>query len=341
MKPTQHSPRAGPESLARQHHARAARRAARSRATSTSCRSPGSPRTRRSSITRSRAARPMTPRSASGSRAGKSGEKLFFEIALEDITRPRICSARSTSAPPASMAGSRSKSRRSSPTTPRATLARGEGAARAGRPAQPVHQDSGHARRAARDRGGDLRGRSDQRDAAVLARAVRGGGRSLAARHRAPDRGGAESRRRLRRVDLRQPLGRRGRGQGAAGAHNTARHRDRQRSLPGLFAAAGILALAACIQRRRAPAAAPLGEHGHEGPQGVRHSVHQGARRAATVNTMPEATLKAFADHGEVGSELRADGGDCEKVLARVPQGRRRPRCARREAAGGRRRLLR
>jgi transaldolase len=34
-----------------------------------------------------------------------------------------------------------------------------------------------------------------------------------------------------------------------------------------------------------------------------------------TVNTVPEGTLKAFADHGEVGSELRADGGDSEKVL--------------------------
>jgi transaldolase len=35
-----------------------------------------------------------------------------------------------------------------------------------------------------------------------------------------------------------------------------------------------------------------------------------------TVNTIPEATLKAFADHGEVGAALRADGGDCEQVLA-------------------------
>jgi transaldolase len=35
-----------------------------------------------------------------------------------------------------------------------------------------------------------------------------------------------------------------------------------------------------------------------------------------TVNTMPEATLKAFADHGEVGPMLPADGGDCESVLA-------------------------
>jgi transaldolase len=35
-----------------------------------------------------------------------------------------------------------------------------------------------------------------------------------------------------------------------------------------------------------------------------------------TVNTMPEATLKAFGDHGAVGGALRADGGDAEEVLA-------------------------
>src|SRR5262249_48818497 len=34
-----------------------------------------------------------------------------------------------------------------------------------------------------------------------------------------------------------------------------------------------------------------------------------------TVNTMPEGTLKAFADHGEVGEILSPDGGDCEKIL--------------------------
>ncbi len=35
-----------------------------------------------------------------------------------------------------------------------------------------------------------------------------------------------------------------------------------------------------------------------------------------TVNTMPEATLKALADHGEVGEMMARDGGDCEQVLA-------------------------
>jgi transaldolase len=35
-----------------------------------------------------------------------------------------------------------------------------------------------------------------------------------------------------------------------------------------------------------------------------------------TVNTMPEGTLNAVADHGEVGEILAPDGGDCETVLA-------------------------
>src|SRR5438034_380648 len=36
-----------------------------------------------------------------------------------------------------------------------------------------------------------------------------------------------------------------------------------------------------------------------------------------TVNTMPEGTLKALAEHGSLGEMLTADGGDCEDVLAR------------------------
>jgi transaldolase len=35
-----------------------------------------------------------------------------------------------------------------------------------------------------------------------------------------------------------------------------------------------------------------------------------------TVNTMPENTLKALADHGEIGDVLAKDGGNCEDVLA-------------------------
>jgi transaldolase len=35
-----------------------------------------------------------------------------------------------------------------------------------------------------------------------------------------------------------------------------------------------------------------------------------------TVNTMPDETLRAFADHGEVGPPMPADGGDAEETLA-------------------------
>ena len=35
-----------------------------------------------------------------------------------------------------------------------------------------------------------------------------------------------------------------------------------------------------------------------------------------TVNTMPESTLKALAEHGELGTILSEDVGDCEEVLA-------------------------
>jgi len=37
---------------------------------------------------------------------------------------------------------------------------------------------------------------------------------------------------------------------------------------------------------------------------------------AFTVNTMPEGTLKALADHGEIGHTLPSDGGNCEATLA-------------------------
>ena len=39
-----------------------------------------------------------------------------------------------------------------------------------------------------------------------------------------------------------------------------------------------------------------------------------------TVNTMPEGTLKALADHGEVGATIAADGGNAEEELARFAE---------------------
>ncbi len=39
-----------------------------------------------------------------------------------------------------------------------------------------------------------------------------------------------------------------------------------------------------------------------------------------TINTMPEKTLRAFADHGVVGVAMAADGGDAEATLARFAE---------------------
>jgi len=46
----------------------------------------------------------------------------------------------------------------------------------------------------------------------------------------------------------------------------------------------------------------------------------KGLTAPLTVNTMPEGTLKQFADHGEIGAPIGADGGDCEAVIARHEQ---------------------
>src|SRR2546428_771021 len=51
-----------------------------------------------------------------------------------------------------------------------------------------------------------------------------------------------------------------------------------------------------------------------EGVPAIEEAIFAGA--PVTVNTMPKATLKALAEHGEVGALLPADGGDCEEVLA-------------------------
>jgi len=37
-----------------------------------------------------------------------------------------------------------------------------------------------------------------------------------------------------------------------------------------------------------------------------------------TVNTIPEKTLHAYADHGKLGGVMPADGGDCERLIAQI-----------------------
>ena len=145
--------------------------------------------------------------------------------------------------------------------------------------AQSLHQDSGHQRRSARDRGGDLRRRADQRHSAVLREQYVAAAEAYHARHRAAHRRGLEPRCRLRGLGLHQPLGRRGGGQGAGGARQPARHRHRQAHLQGLSRAAEFAALAARLQCRRAPATPAVGQHRNQGPQGFRRPLRQGPGR--------------------------------------------------------------
>ena len=60
-----------------------------------------------------------------------------------------------------------------------------------------------------------------------------------------------------------------------------------------------------------------------------------------TVNTMPDKTLEAFADHGEVGDLMDPSGGDAEQVLKAVRRRRDRPRGARPAPPGRGQRELR
>ena len=127
---------------------------------------------------------------------------------------------------------------------------------------------------------------------------------------------GLEPRRRLGRLAVHQPLGRRGHRRGARRAAQPARDRGRQAHLRRLPRAARLRPRDAAAQRGREGAAAALGEHRDQGPGRLRRrSTSRGWPSPFTVNTMPEKTLLAFADHGKVGEPLPVDGGDAEETL--------------------------
>ena len=90
----------------------------------------------------------------------------------------------------------------------------------------------------------------------------------------------------------------------------------RQAHLQGVSVAAQLTALAAHLQRRRPAAAPAVGEHRQPRIRWPPTFCTSRALAAPfTVNTMPEGTLKALADHGDIPSLMRADGGNCEEIL--------------------------
>ena len=329
--------------MARQHHPRAARQRHARSATSTS-----------SSVTGLTSNPTIFDQAIKSStdydadiraklKAGKSGEALFFELALDDITRAadlfrpiydRTCGVDGwVSLEVSPLLAYDTKT----------TIAVGQGPLRPRRAAQPLHQDPRHQGRPAGDRGGDLRRRAGQRDAAVLAPSTtwRPPRPTCAASSGASPPASTRTSRRSRRC---------------SSAAGTARSPARcppscvnklgiaigqQRVQGVLRPAAPRRATCGVMNAGARPQRLLLASTGTKDPEGLRHPVHQGAGRAAHREHDARGTLKAFADHGEVGAPVRADGGDCEAVLAAFAQGRHRPRRAGGEAADRRRGVVR
>ena len=89
-----------------------------------------------------------------------------------------------------------------------------------------------------------------------------------------------------------------------------------QRTYKAYRDAARLAALAARLQRRRPPAAAAVGQHRHQGSQGLRHPVHQGAGRAVHRQHDARGHAERARRSRRARRVLPADGGDCEEVLA-------------------------
>ena len=178
------------------------------------------------------------------------------------------------------------------------TAGRRQGPARPRGAAESLHQDPGHQGRPAGHRGGDLRGRADQRDAPVLARALPGGGRGVPARHRAPHRRRAQARGRLGRLGVRQPLGRRGRGQGAGGAANQLGIAIAKRTYKAYRELLGSPRWQRVFNAGARPQRLLWASTGTKDPSASDVLYVKALAAPFTVNTMPEGTLKALADHG-------------------------------------------
>ena len=122
---------------------------------------------------------------------------------------------------------------------------------------------------------------------------------------------------RLRGFDVHQPLGRRGEGQSTGGAARPARHRrgwTDLRDVPLLVDSPRWQRIFNAGARRQRLLWASTGTKDPEASDIL--YIHALAS-PFTVNTMPEATLKALADHGEIGQTLPARARYCDEVLAK------------------------
>ena len=236
-------------------------------------------------------------------------QELFFEIALEDVRR-----AAEALRPTYEATGRPRRLRllRVHPGPGRRHRGHDRPGARAlaaARPAERDDQGPGHRGRRARDRAADRRRRQRQRDAAVLGRALRPGDRGLPERTRAP----RESRESRSTASPRSPR---------SSSHGSTRrptpllppdsplrgeiaianaHRAYGRYLER-FAGERWDALCALGARQQRPLWASTGtkDPAYSDVLYVERLIAPGV-----INTMPEKTLRAFADHGIVGPRAR------------------------------------
>ena len=166
-------------------------------------------------------------------KAGFTGEALFFELALQDLSRAAdlflpIHERTAT----VDGFGLLEVSPLLAYDT-QATVAEAKRSTR-GRTAEPVHQDPRHERGPAGHRGGDLLRRHRQRDAAVLGGRLATPPPTPTWRAGTAGRGRPRSGHPLRGLHLHQPLGQGGDGQGARRPARQARHRRRSSGLQRL-----------------------------------------------------------------------------------------------------------
>ncbi|WP_407179824.1 transaldolase family protein [Bradyrhizobium sp. STM 3562] len=141
--------------------------------------------------------------------------------------------------------------------------------------------------------------------------------RGISARHRAAHCSRSESRCWLRCIGLHQSLGCRRCRQGSRAYTQQARYRNRETNIQGSLRGARFSTLAAYLQRGGGrPQRLLWASTGTKDPAASDVLYIKALAAPLTVNTMPEGTVKALADHGEVGEMLAADGGDAEEVLS-------------------------
>src|SRR4029077_17454461 len=186
-----------------------------------------------------------------------------------------------------------------------------------GRAPEPSHQDSRYQGRTACHRGDDLFRNSCQRHSLIFERPLSGSGRGVSSGNRTGHRRWAQTQCRLGGFGFRQSLGRRRQGNaprelshklGIAIAMRTYKAARDLLSSPRWYRIYNTGAYPQCLL---------WASTGTKDPTASDVLYVKALAAPFTVNTMPEATLNALANHKDLGSILPAGGGDSEEVLSR------------------------